>query len=140
MKTLPIFLFICSTFVILPDLVAQQVRYPKPGAPGTWQVLGRTSANLTGDHDAIILRGPFNNFRQIKFRVSDAPLDIRRMTVTYDNGSTERIETRFTIPQGGDSRVIDLRGGSRKLRRVDFWYDTRGTFKGRADVTLYGRK
>jgi len=34
---------------------------------------------------------------------------------------------RQNIPRGGESRVIDLRGvGKRCIRRIDFWYDTKG--------------
>ena len=48
---------------------------------------------------------------------------------------------RQNIPQGGESRAIDLKGvGQRSLRRVDFWYDTKGFLKGKADVTLFGMK
>jgi hypothetical protein len=34
------------------------------------------------DHDAIFLRGPFDNFRRIKFKVTDSPLRIHWMVVT----------------------------------------------------------
>ena len=45
------------------------------------------------------------------------------------------------IPQGGESRAIDLRGiGKRSVRRIDFWYDTKGFLKGKADVTVFGMK
>jgi hypothetical protein len=37
--------------------------------------------------------------------------------------------------------VIDLRGvGQRSIRRIDFWYDTRGIARGKADVTVFGMK
>jgi len=37
--------------------------------------------------------------------------------------------------------VIDLRGaGKRSLRKVEFWYDTKGLLNGKADVTLFGMK
>ena len=120
--------------------IAQVVSQPRSGPVGSWRLLGTTHANFSADHDAIIVAGPFDNFRRLKFKVTDAPLRIIRMTVTYDNGQVERIDTRFNIPQGGESRIIDLSGGSRSLRRVDFWYDTRGVMQGRADVTLFGIK
>lgn len=120
---------------------AQKVSQPRPGDGGDWRLLGTTHADRSADHDAIVVAGPFDNFRKLKFKVTDAPLQITRMTVTYDNGQVEKIDTRFEIPQGGESRLIDLKGGSRSLRRVDFWYDTKGgLFKGKSDVTLFGRK
>ena len=37
--------------------------------------------------------------------------------------------------------AIDLRGiGKRSVRRIDFWYDTKGFLKGKADVTVFGMK
>jgi hypothetical protein len=63
------------------------------------------------------------------------------MVVTYENGQPDRIDVRHAIPQGGESRVIDLRGvGTRHIRRIDFWYDTKDLGRGRADVTVFGMK
>ena len=64
---------------------------------------------------------------------------MQRMVVTYDNGVPDNIDVRQNIPQGGESRVIDLRGtGTRSIRKIDFWYDTKGFLKGKADVTVSG--
>jgi hypothetical protein len=120
---------------------AQKVVQPKAGAAGTWKLIGQTHADHAADHDTIIVQGPFDNFRKIKFKVTDAPLNMQRMVVTYDNGAPDNIDIRQNIPQGGESRAIDLRGvGKRSLRRIDFWYDTKGFLKGKADVTVFGMK
>ena len=127
--------------VAAASVEAQKVTHPRAGAPGEWRLLGTTHANHTADHDTIVVRSPFDNFRRIKFKVTDAPLNLRRMVVTYDNGGPDKIDTREDIPQGGESRVIDLRGvGQRSLRRIDFWYDTKGIGRGTADVTVFGMK
>jgi hypothetical protein len=120
---------------------AQKVVQPNAGAAGTWKLIGQTHVDHGADHDTIIVKGPFDNFRKIKFKVTDAPLNMQHMVVTYDNGAPDKIEIRQNISQGGESRVIDLRGvGKRSLRRIDFWYDTKGLFKGKADVTVFGMK
>jgi hypothetical protein len=122
-------------------VTAQQVSQPRPGAKGTWRVLGHTQANRSADHDVIIIKGPYDYFRKLKFKVTDAPLQMQRMLVRYDDGGRpENIDIRYNIPQGGESRIIDLRGGKRKLKSVEFWYDTKGFLKGKADVTLFGIK
>ena len=126
---------------LAPPVQAQQVVQPKPGAVGTWRLIGQTQADHAQDHDTIIVKGPYDNFRKIKFRVTDAPLNMQRMVVTYDNGTPDNIEIRQNIAQGSESRVIDLRGvGQRRLRRIDFWYDTQGFLHGKADVTVFGMK
>ena len=113
-----------------------------PAAPaGSWVIIGTTQASHSADHDGIVVKGPFDNFRRIKFKVTDAPLNMQHMIVTYDNGQPDKIEVRQNIPQGGESRVIDLKGiGQRSIRRIDFWYDTKGFLKGKADVTVFGMK
>jgi phosphoribosyl 1,2-cyclic phosphodiesterase len=123
------------------NALAQKVVHPNAGAAGTWRLLGQTQADHGADHDTIIVKGPYDNFRRIKFKVTDAPLNMQHMVVTYDNGAPDKIEIRQNIAKGGESRVIDLRGvGKRSIRRIDFWYDTQGFLNGKADVTVFGMK
>jgi hypothetical protein len=77
----------------------------KPGVAGQWRVIGQTHASHTADHDAIFVQGPYDKFRRIKFKVTDAPLNLYRMVVTYDNGAPDKIEVRQNIAKGGDSRT-----------------------------------
>ena len=133
-------------FLLIGSLVyhpatAQRGSRPAPGSRGAWRVLGTVHARHTADHDIIVVAGPYDYFRRLKFKVTDAPLNVHKILVRYDDGGLpENIETRFTIPKGGESRIIDLRGGRRKLKSVEFWYDTRGLLNGQADVTLFGIK
>jgi len=122
-------------------LAERDVVRSKPGAPGEWRLIGQTHAKHTVDHDVIVVKGPFDNFRSIKFKVTDSPLQIYRMVITYDNGATDKIEVRQNIPKGGESRAIDLRGvGKRSIRKIEFWYETKGILNGQADVTVFGMK
>jgi hypothetical protein len=123
-------------------LVRAQVRSaPRSGPAGSWRLIGATEAGFKADHDGILVRGPFDDFRRIKFKVTGAPLNLQRMVVTYENGQPDRIDVRHSIPEGGESRQIDLPGsGKRRIRRIDFWYDTKGILKGKAHVTVFGRK
>jgi hypothetical protein len=123
--------------VVLPVLAKDVVTHPE--ARGEWQVIGRLEAKLEADHDTLEVHGA-DNFRKLKIRVKDAPLNIRRMEVSFDGGGRQNLGVIGAIPQGGESRVIDLPGNSRSLRKIEFWYDTRGQGRGRADVTVLGRK
>jgi hypothetical protein len=140
MLALPAALLVSLSLVSGPA-AAQQVVQPRAGSPGEWRLIGQTHADHGADHDSIIVKGPFDNFRKIKFKVTDAPLNMQHMVVTYDNGAPDKIDVRQNIPQGGESRAIDLRGiGKRSVRRIEFWYDTKGFLKGKADVTVFGMK
>ncbi len=131
---------LCAIF-LSEDISAQKVTRPRAGVAGSWKIIGTTQANFVADHDGIVVEGPFDNFRKIKFKVTDAPLRLIRVKVTYDDGAPDEIPTAIDIPQGGESRIIDLRGvGKRSIRRIDFWYDTKGVLRGKANVTLFGMK
>jgi hypothetical protein len=119
---------------------AQRVVTPRGGSPGSWRVIGTVEANFSADHDTLIVRG-FDDFRRIKFTVTNAGLNLQRLVVVYENGEPERIDVRANIPRGGESRQIDLRGaGKRRIRSIDFWYDTKGILNGKAHVTVFGMK
>ena len=83
-----------------PAAAAQKVVQPKPGTAGTWRLIGQTHADHGADHDTIIVKGPYDNFRRIKFKVTDAPLNMQHMVVTYDNGAPDKIEIRQNIAAG----------------------------------------
>lgn len=136
----PLIVFLVSIF-LAQGISAQQVARPRSGPTGSWRYLGVTTARSTADHDVIIVAGPYDFFRKLKFKVKDSNLEMYYILVRYDDGGApERIETRFNIPQGGESRVIDLRGGKRKLKSVEFFYRDKGFLNGKADVLLYGIK
>ena len=121
-----------------PGMAAKEVQ-PSCGRPGTWCSLGKVTASRDRDHDAIEIKGSSDEFRALKFKVKDSPINIHRMVVTYDNGAREEVNTRNDIAKGGESRNIDLRGsGKRSLKKVEFWYDSAGLLNGKADVKLFG--
>jgi len=122
-------------------MIAQQVTRPRAGVPGRWRLIGTVEAGFRADHDGIVVAGPFDDFRRIKFKVTGAGLNLQRLVVTYENGTPDPLDVRQNIPEGGESRQIDLAGaGKRRIRRIDFWYDTKGVLKGKAHVTVFGMK
>jgi accessory colonization factor AcfC len=134
-------ILLVSVLLLSTAVFAQKVTKPRAGAAGTWRVIGTTQADFKADHDAIVVAGPFDDFRKVKFKVTDAPLNLMHMVITYDNGVPDKIEVRENIAQGGESRVIDLKGaGKRSIRKIEFWYDTKGILKGKANITVFGMK
>ena len=104
-----------------------------------WKFIADKNVRFGPDHDVIHVTGN-DNYRQLKLRVTDAPLKINDMKVHFENGEVFDVSIRSEIRQGGESRVIDLPGSSRSIRKIEFWYSTDGVVKGTARVAVWGRR
>lgn len=107
-------------------------------AKQNWVFLGERTVADTIDHDTIPVTAARGDFRRIQFRVKDHAIQILRLVVHYGNGNPDKIETREMIPAGGESRAIDLKGGDRIIKKIDFWYETKSLGRNRAIVRVYG--
>ncbi|MDX2178997.1 MAG: DUF2541 family protein [Bryobacteraceae bacterium] len=120
---------------------AQKLSLPKAGLPGEWREIGKLTANFVADHDSILVKGPFDGFRRIKLRVSEADVELRRLVVAYDNGKEEELDVRQSLRAGEETRSMNLKGfGRQSIRKIDLWYNTKGLKSGRATVTVLGLK
>jgi len=118
----------------------QQVSSPRPGPAGSWRHIGTTTVAFKTDRDVIWVTGA-DAFRKLKFKVLDAPINLLDMKVYFENGQFQDIPLRFTIEKGGESRIIDLNGNVRRLKKIEFWYRTIVPgFKGLAKLMLFGIK
>ncbi len=111
----------------------------KPVA-GPWRFIADKQVGFGVDHDVILFGDLKDDFRQLKLRITDGPLKVYDMKVHFDNGSVQDVSLRTHIPQGGESRVIDLDGGLRHLRKIEFWYETKGFLRGKARVAVWGKR
>jgi hypothetical protein len=110
------------------------------GAVQIWKHLGTTRVGFFVDHDTIHVGGASGRFDKIRFRVRGNAIWVYDLKVRYGNGSVDDIPTRFRVPQGGYSRVIDLRGGERFIQSVSFLYQRAINGRGPAYVELWGRR
>ncbi len=112
----------------------------RPQGGRDWVVLGERQVSDRVDHDVIPVSGARGDFRRIKLTVQRASVDFHRVVVHFGNGGDQTVNLRNTIPAGGESRVIDLDGGDRVIRSIEFWYDA-NTMRGRhAQVRVFGRR
>ncbi len=79
-------------------------------------------------------------FRQIKIAVKKSPVNIKKLIVVYANGSRDELAIKAVIRAGGESRLIDLRGGKRVIKKIIFVYETIEKGRGKSVVTAWGRR
>ena len=106
---------------------------------GDWVKLGSVNAGHDADHDRITVDGPHDKFRRLKFKVKSASLNLHRVVVTYDDGAPERLDIKENLAAGAETRAIDLHGGKRRIRTIEFWYETRGNKGDKAEVVAFGQ-
>ncbi|MCB0633356.1 MAG: hypothetical protein R2824_10110 [Saprospiraceae bacterium] len=122
--TLSIFIF-CSAFTVKESL--------------PWQRLGFRTVNFQLDRDEIPVTLASGTFNSVKLLVHNSPLHMHRFVIHFSNGGTQEVLVRERIPKGGETRIIDLKGGNRGIKKVVFWYDTGNLARGKAIIELWGR-
>ena len=119
--------------------VAAAALTPLQAYAAGWVTLGSRTVNLFGDHDTIRVGLTSGVFSKIRMSVRGNAVFMRDLHVTFGNGSSTDVPVRFMFLPGTASRVIDLPGAARFIRRIDMTYN-RLPVGGRATVTIQGWK
>ena len=110
---------------------------------GGWEKLGSREVTFQAERDTISVTIMEGTFKQIKLMVRKNGVRFLDMKVHFANGQTQDVELRAFIPAGGETRVIDLSGRKRIIKKVTFAYKSQGKARGRklkrATVVLWGK-
>lgn len=112
---------------------------PVEAFAATWVALGSKKVNLLIDHDTIRVGAGAGLYTDIRLKVTGNAVFIASMVVTFSSGATYDVPLRFAFLPGSTSRVINLPGAARLIKKVDLVY-TKLIGGGSATVTLQGRK
>ena len=107
--------------------------------PGRWEILGHREVDFRNDHDQIDVVRSEGRFKQIQFRVKDAPIEVTNMVVTFANDQTFSPKIRHQFAEGSGSHVIDLPGERRTIKRIDFNYKSISHREGKGIVEVLAR-
>jgi hypothetical protein len=119
--------------------VAATALAPLQAYAASWVTLGSRTVNLFNDHDTIRVGLSSGVFSKIRLSVSGNAVFLRDLHVTFGNGTSTDVPVRFMFLPGTSTRVIDLPGAARFIRRIDMTYN-RLPIGGRATVTVQGYK
>jgi len=95
--------------------------------------------DFKNDHDRIDVGRKEGRFKQLEIRVQGAPVEINKMVVTFGNNETFSPELRHRFDENSTSRVIDLPGDRRTIKKIDFNYRSINRREGKATVAVYAR-
>lgn len=107
--------------------------------PG-WHKIGKITASFKMQEESIIVYGR-DEFTKIKLKVIDAPINIEKVHLFFEEGTSQEVDVRSEMQAGAETRVIDLDGTHKELQKVSFTYRTLPNYQGeKATVELYGLK
>ncbi len=104
-----------------------------------WDRLGQKVVNIKGDHDVIPVTIKEGVFTAVKFKVMKAPIHVLNVKVHYANGTSDNFKINRKFAKGTESRVLDLPGNKRIIKKITFNYRTIPNGNGRALVAAWGR-
>ena len=128
------------TFIAASILAAVLVMFGSEANAQGGTFLGARTVPDRSDRDTLIVGSKRGQFRRLQFRVKKHGIDFHKVKVHFGNGQSEEIDLRDRIPAGGQTRWIDLNGGSRTIERIEFWYDAVTTRGRRAQVNIWGAR
>jgi hypothetical protein len=112
-------------------LSAQQI-------PERATLLGEMNVRFRAEADVLTLRADGLHRRIILEAVGNS-VEIDSVVLVYANGQRDEIPIRQVIGEGTRTRTIDLPGGARNIRRIEFIYTSRGGIRNRrATLRVYG--
>ena len=120
-------------------LAAAVLTAPAQAVGVGWTYLGARNVNWLVDRDTIHVPASFGKFRKILLKVRGNAMFMHHLKVTFRNGGVQHIPVRFHFAQGSTTRVIDLRGYKRKIRKVTMTYSKPFNGQGPTRVKLFGR-
>jgi len=106
-----------------------------------WHKIGERTVDFTKDRDEIpvVLS---DRFSTIKFKVTAAAIYLTSLEIFYESGDKQDVMINQSVKSPGESRVIDLKGGSeRSIKKIVFVYRTLPNSKDeKASVEVWGFK
>jgi hypothetical protein len=95
---------------------------PPPPSTGSWKKLAERTVNGNFDKDVIQVGADDGTFTAVQIKVEGSTLKMYDMKIFFGDGSVQDVNTPFYFDKDTRSRVIDLPGNRRVIKRVEFKY------------------
>ncbi|MDC8004305.1 DUF2541 family protein [Aureisphaera galaxeae] len=130
-----------GTFIIAAFMLVGLSSFDTPAETlvKDWVRIGTKKVDYKLDRDVMHVGLDDGRFKKLKLMVSNGNLNMHRMVVHYANGSKQEIELRHNFSRKSTSRVIDLKGNKRIIKKIVFIYDTKNASKRKAKLHVFGK-
>lgn len=105
-----------------------------------WHKIGETMVDFKKETDELMVMGA-NRFEAVKIKVDKEPINLTSFEIYFDNGDKQMVSIGQEIKSPGETKVIELNGGERTIKKVIFSYKTMPNYKDKkARLELWGLK
>lgn len=136
-------LIMLMVFLLSSTMLAGQTTQQKKNnggkSIGRWQLVGETQVDRVKEWDVFYPKGN-GIYSAFKLRILNSRVKFDKMVIEYENYRKQTVALRSEIPENGESRIIEVVGERRKIRKISFLYTTGGIFNDKAKVQVWGRK
>ena len=105
---------------------------------GDWERIGVREVNGRVDRDVIPVTVTEGRFQKIQLRVARAPMEVFDLRIHFGDGTVQDVALRSKFAPGSSSRIIDLEGGNRVIKKLEFTYGKVGQSRRPARVVVWG--
>lgn len=105
-----------------------------------WIRLGSRTVTATIDHTELTFDGLQHGLNGVKVKVTSGAINLHRCVAYYKDSQTEEVAVLNAIPQGSESKVIELTRTGQPVVKLVFVYDTKNRAIQKADVEVWGRQ
>ncbi len=106
-----------------------------------WTSLGELHVSDRVDRDVLRLENRRGTFDSIRLKVKGHAVQFHDVEIHFENGTKQEVALRSVIRPGKLSRVIDLQGSQRAIKKIVFVYDAQTLRRGKgAKIHVYGRR
>jgi len=131
MKKLLFVPFVCALALLVSSFAPEQ--------KVKWEKLGTRTVDIKGDHDVIQVGVFEGSFTKVRFKVMKAPIYLKNVVIVFGNGETKKVNFNARIKPGSISKVVDLPGNKRVIKKIKLNYKSVPNGKGKAIVSAWGR-
>jgi hypothetical protein len=134
-----IIILIVFQAVIINLALAQKPEIVTSNKAG-WHKIGEVTASFKKETESIAVLGA-DKFKAIRLKATDAPINIDRVTVTYESGEMQEIPVGHELNRDAETKVFDLTRPTDDIKTVNFTYKSiPNSNNDKAHIELYGLK
>jgi hypothetical protein len=139
MKKITLFLFL-ATSTIGGRVLAQQPAVVISDKTG-WHKIAETKVNFEKEKDEVAVLMA-DRFASLTFHITDATIELFDLEIFFEDGSMKSVKVGDHIKTaGGWSRIIDLPGSEKTIKKIAFTYKTlKNSANEKAHVEIWGKK